>query len=287
VNHFEGRIALVTGSTQGLGQATAELLARRGIAGIAICGRNREKGNAVAESITEETGCPVLYVQTDMGSIHDCERFVDKAGERFGRIDIFASCAGTTRRGWIGDTTQEIWDDVFAVNVRGPFFMIQRAVPWMRRNALSPGSARGWIASVVSISAHGGQPFLVPYAASKGALQTVLKNAAYGLLKDRIRVNGLNIGWANTPHEHDIQQEYHNRKPNWLEQAAPLQPFGRLIEPEDVARALAFLASDESGIMTGSVIDYDQTVVGCRLAKPGETLIEGEDNLDVVDTGEP
>lgn len=267
---FAGRVCVVTGGTQGLGETTARLFAERGAAGVAICGRNAEKGEAVAAAITEETGCPVLYVQTDLTDPEQCAHFVRSAGERFGRIDVFSSCAGSTERGWIDDTTPEIWDRIFATNVRGPFFMIQEAVKWMRKNDLGDHCARGWIVNVISISAHGGQPFLVPYAASKGALQTLTKNIAFGLLEDRIRVNGLNIGWLNTPNEHAIQQSFHDRDANWLEEAAPLQPFGRLIEPIDVANAIAFFGSEESGVVTGSVVDFDQTIIGCRFKKPGE-----------------
>lgn len=267
---FKGRVCVVTGGTQGLGEATARLFAQRGAAGVALCGRNVQNGESVASSIKQETGCPALYVPTDISKPEECAHFVREAGEQFGRIDVFASCAGTTERGWIDDTTPEIWDRIFATNVRGPFFMIQEAVKWMRRNPLDDASARGWIVNVISISAHGGQPFLVPYASSKGALQTLTKNLAFGLIEDRIRVNGLNIGWLNTPNEHAVQQSFHHRDPNWLEEAAPLQPFGRLIEPMDVANAIAFLGSEESGVVTGSVMDFDQTVIGCRFKKPGE-----------------
>jgi NAD(P)-dependent dehydrogenase (short-subunit alcohol dehydrogenase family) len=267
---FDGRICVVTGGTQGLGEAVARMFAQRGAAGVALCGRNRHHGTAVAESITADFGCPALYVQTDLTDPSQCARFIEEAGQRFGRIDVFASCAGSTERGWLDDTTPEVWDRIFATNVRGPFFMIQNAARWMRKNALDGASARGWIVNVISISAHGGQPFLVPYAASKGALQTLTKNLAFGLLTDRIRVNGLNIGWLNTPNEHAVQQSFHHRDPNWLQEAAPLQPFGRLIEPVDVANAIAFLASEESGIVTGSIMDFDQTVIGCRFKKPGE-----------------
>lgn len=269
-NQFANRVALVTGGTQGLGEATARLFARRGAIGVAICGRNIEHGTHIAKSITDETDCPVLFVPTDLMNIADCKNFVDQAAERFGRIDIFAGCAGTTERGSLDNTSEEVWNRIFAVNVRAPFFLIQRIVPWMRKNDIGPASARGWIVNVISISSHGGQPFLVPYSASKGALRTLTKNIAFGLLSDRIRVNGINLGWANTPSEHQVQISYHNKPDNWLEHASTFQPFGRLIEPNDVAHAVAFLTSEDSGIMTGSIIDYDQSVIGCRFKKPGE-----------------
>ncbi len=127
---------------------------------------------------------------------------------------------------------------------------------------------RGWLGARLDrqhhhhVQPHGGQPYLVPYSASKGALATLTRNLAHGLLADRIRVNGLNIGWTNTPGEHAIQTSFHRRPANWLDEASAQQPFGRLIEVDEVARAVAFLASEESGLMTGSVIDMDQQVVG-------------------------
>jgi NAD(P)-dependent dehydrogenase (short-subunit alcohol dehydrogenase family) len=118
------------------------------------------------------------------------------------------------------------------------------------------------------MSAHGGQPFICAYSGSKGALLTLTKNIAFSLMRDHIRVNGLNIGWTDTPGEHRIQTEFHHADPHWLEQAEARQPFGRLIKPDEVARAIAFLTSEESGLMTGSIIDFDQSVVGSFESAP-------------------
>ena len=149
------------------------------------------------------------------------------------------------------------WDYLFAVNVRAPFFLIQRAVPVMRR-----GGRGGTIASIGSIAAHGGQPYIAAYVAAKAALLALTKNLANALRWDRIRVNALNIGWTATPTEHELQTNFHGLGEDWLERVSANQPFGRLLSPEDVARALAFLASDELALMTGSIVDFDQTVVG-------------------------
>jgi NAD(P)-dependent dehydrogenase (short-subunit alcohol dehydrogenase family) len=127
----------------------------------------------------------------------------------------------------------------------------------------------GAIANVGTIVAYGGPPFLIAYSASKGALMTMTRALANALKHDRIRVNTLNIGWTNTPREHLVQTEVHDRPQNWLEVVSQTQPFGRLIEPEEVARALAFLCSAESGLMTGAVIDFDQTIIGTMDDNPG------------------
>jgi NAD(P)-dependent dehydrogenase (short-subunit alcohol dehydrogenase family) len=144
-----------------------------------------------------------------------------------------------------------------AINVRAPFFLIQDAAKVMRREKTG-----GSIVNIQSMSAHGGQPFISAYCVSKGALATLTKNAAFSLMPWRIRVNGLNLGWMNTPGEDRIVRLYHDAQDGWLEKAMAEQPFGRLIETGEAARAVAFLASDESGMMTGANIDFDQSVMG-------------------------
>ncbi len=105
-------------------------------------------------------------------------------------------------------------------------------------------------------------PFLAPYSITKGALMPLTRNLGYALSRDRIRINTLNIGWMDTPGEHAIQVKYHGGDPDWLAGVEAGMPFGRLLKPDEVAKAVAFLASDDSGLMTGAVIDFDQSVVG-------------------------
>jgi NAD(P)-dependent dehydrogenase (short-subunit alcohol dehydrogenase family) len=117
--------------------------------------------------------------------------------------------------------------------------------------------------NILSMSSHGGQPFISAYSGSKGALATLTRNVAFSLLRNRIRVNGLNLGWMDTPGEDQIQRLYHAASDGWLAGAEAGTPFGRLIKPEEAARAVAYLASAESGLMTGSIVDFDQQVIGC------------------------
>jgi NAD(P)-dependent dehydrogenase (short-subunit alcohol dehydrogenase family) len=149
------------------------------------------------------------------------------------------------------------------VNTRAPFFLMQEAAKIMRREG-----TEGRMVNILSMSAHGGQPFITAYCGSKGALATLTKNVAFSLMPWRIRVNGLNIGWMSTPGEDRIMRTYHGADDDWLENAAKEQPFGRLLDPREVARAVAFLASTESGMMTGSIIDFDQSVLGCWESAP-------------------
>ncbi len=262
LNQFGGQYAVVTGGTQGLGEAAARLLAERGAAGLVICGRNVERGEAIATELSA-AGCTTHYVRADLASVEDCRRVVARADEAFGALHVLVNCAGATDRGTILDTTPELYDHIFAINTRAPFFLIQEAAKIMRREGIA-----GAVVNIISMSSHGGQPFICAYSASKGALLTLTRNVAFSLMPDRIRVNGLNIGWTDTPGEHRIQRLVHGAAEGWLAAAERAQPFGRLIKPDEVARAIAFLCSEESGLMTGSIVDFDQSVLGAYESPP-------------------
>jgi len=153
--------------------------------------------------------------------------------------------------------TPEHFDRMMAGNVRAPYFLIQAAARLM-----IDAGAQGSIVNVGSTSGYGGQTKLSAYAISKGALSVMTRNLAYGLMRHGIRVNQVNPGWMETPSEHRTQIEQDGAPPNWLELAAPTRPFGRLVQPWEVANAIAFCLSPDSGLMTGNVIDVDQTVQG-------------------------
>jgi len=269
-NQFAGQYAVVTGGTQGLGEAIARLFARRGAAGIVICGRNRQRGETVSRELTK-SGCDTRFVQVDLASMDDCRKVVAAADKAWGKLHILVNCAGMTDRGTILDTSPELFDRMFAVNVRAPFFLMQDAIKIMLREKIA-----GSIVNVISMSGHGGQPFIAAYCSSKGALVTLTRNVAFAALRDRIRVNGLNLGWSDTPGEDRIMKTYHDAQPGWVAKAEQGLPFGRLIKPDEVARAVAYMASSESGLMTGSVIDFDQTIRGTYESgpQPSETLAQ-------------
>jgi NAD(P)-dependent dehydrogenase (short-subunit alcohol dehydrogenase family) len=262
MSRMDNKIAVVTGSTQGLGAAIARLFAERGAKGLVTCGRSRDKGEAVAARIQAETGVKTVFVQADQGKVEDCSKIIAAADQAFGRLDVLVNAAAITDRGTILNTSPELFDAMFAINVRGPFFLMKEAIELMRRDKVE-----GSIVNIGSMSAKAGQPFLAAYCASKGALATLTENTAYALLRNRIRVNQLNIGWMASDGEMRIQK-LDGSPDNWLEQAAPKQPWGRLIDPQEVARAVAFLASEESGLMTGSVVNFDQSVWGAYDGAP-------------------
>ncbi|MEM8728544.1 MAG: SDR family oxidoreductase [Pseudomonadota bacterium] len=256
MNRIDGKIAVITGGTQGLGAATAEMFAAAGAAGIAIVGRDTAKGQRRAEQITEASNVPVLMITADLAQTEDLCRIIPDADARFGRIDILVNAAGLTDRGNLLNTTPALFDAIFAVNTRAPFFLMQDAVKVMERE-----NSGGRIVNIGSMSSQAGQPFLAPYCASKGALSTLTRHAGYALMRNRVHVNQLDIGWMASDHERALQLA-ESGDPDWEAKARADLPFGRLIDPKEVARAILFLASEDAGIMTGSVIQYDQSVWG-------------------------
>jgi NAD(P)-dependent dehydrogenase (short-subunit alcohol dehydrogenase family) len=257
-----GKVAVVTGGTQGLGEATAHLFAARGAAGIVICGRNAQNGARVKSSL-EKNGTRTVYVKADLANVEDCRKVIAETDKAFGQVDVLVNAAAITDRGTIWDTEPKLFDAMFAVNVRAPFFLMQDAAKLMKRE-----NRNGAMVNIISMSGHGGQPFITAYCASKGALITLTKNVAFSLMRHGVRVNGLCIGWTDTPGEDRIMKMYHDAADGWLQQAEASLPFGRLLKPDEVARATAYLSTDESGLMTGSIIDFDQQVLGCYERAP-------------------
>ena len=259
---LDGQVAVITGATQGLGEATAHLFADRGIAGLVITGRNAARGKAVRAAL-EAKGVRTVFVAADLSRQEAPAEVMQAADSAFGRVDILVNSAGITDRGTIWDTDPALFDTMFAVNVRAPFFLMQHALKIMKRERI-----RGSIVNIISMSGHGGQSFITAYSASKGALITLTKNVAYSVMRHHIRVNGLTIGHMDTPGEDRIMKTYHGAEDGWLADAEAEKPFGRLLKTDEVARAIAFLASDESGMMTGSIVDFDQKVLGAGDSPP-------------------
>jgi NAD(P)-dependent dehydrogenase (short-subunit alcohol dehydrogenase family) len=258
---LEGKIAVITGAAQGIGEATAHLFAERGAAGLLLTDRNAQKGRAVAAQISK-AGTPAEFIAAELDDIIQVQQIVPAADAHFGKVHVLVNVAGLTDRGTVWDTSPELWDRIFAVNVRAPFFLMQAALKLMERDKIE-----GAMVNIISVNAHGGTSYLTPYSASKGALAILTKNFAHSVANRRIKVNGLNIGWVDTPGEDAVLKRFHHAKDDWLAEAEKGRPWGRLMKPEEVARAIAFLSSEESGLMTGSVIDFDQVVQG-----PNETI---------------
>jgi NAD(P)-dependent dehydrogenase (short-subunit alcohol dehydrogenase family) len=247
---LEGKVLVVTGGTQGLGAAIARRAAALGAEGLVLVGRDASRGERVAGELG------AVFVRADLSDADACVAAIDACEGRFGRLDGLVNAAGMSSRGTLDDTSVELWDRLFAVNVRAPFLLMQRAARVMRR-----GGRGGSIVNIVTMASHGGEPALTAYSASKGALATLTRNAGYQLQPDRIRVNGLNIGWTATEGEHGVQTST-GQPSGWLADADASRPFGRLLRPDDIAPMVTYLLSDAAAMVTGSVIDFDQTVHG-------------------------
>ena len=254
MNRMDGKVCVVTGATQGLGAAIARRLAAAGAKGIVVTGRNQGRGALVARHIAEEYGIWAHFLQADFANVDDCRRVIAETDRLFGRIDVLVNAGASTARGTITDTTPETFDALFATNVRGPYFLMQEAIKLM----ISKG-IEGAICNIGSISALAGQPFINAYCASKGALTTLTANTAFSVMANRIRVNQLNVGWMASDNERALQAE---GDADWEAKAAAKLPFGRLVDPAEAARAVNFLVSEDAGLMTGAIVNFDQSVWG-------------------------
>ena len=252
---LDGKVVLINGGTQGVGGASARAAVREG-AQVVVTGRRLDAGKRFAAEL-EELGGDVRFVQTDMADPQQARRSVTRTVEEFGRIDGLCNAAGITTRGTLLDTTPELFDTHIAVNLRGPFFAMQAAAADM----VERGTA-GSIVNIISIAEHGGQGYLAPYVAAKAGLAGLTRNSAYAHRWDRIRINGLNIGWTESEGETQTQQQFHQADDGWASEAAKKVPMGKLGQPDEIAEMVVLLLSPRSGVVTGSVIDWDQIVIG-------------------------
>ena len=264
---YKNKVVIVTGSTQGSGAEVAKLFAHRGAEAITICGRNEQQGLEIKSEI-ESIGSKCIFVKADLNEAEECQNIVKKTDTAFGKINSLINVAGFTERVTILSTTLDNYNRNFNINTRAPFLLMQDSIKIMIREKI-----QGTILNVLSMAMYSGMPFLTAYSGSKAALAIITKNVANGVAGHKIRVNALNIGWTDTPGEDTIQRKFHEGGDDWLKKAEAKVPFKRLTKPIDVARAAAYFCSEESGLVTGSVIDYDQTVNGWHSYSAYDTSI--------------
>jgi NAD(P)-dependent dehydrogenase (short-subunit alcohol dehydrogenase family) len=249
-------MALITGGTQGLGLAVAHELVAAGCPQLILVGRSAEKG-ARAKAELEAKGAKVAFQSCDIAKADACEALLKTAHAEFGPINALLNSAALTTRGSILDSSPELFDAHINTNLRAPFYLMQGVA-----NQLIAADQSGSMVNILSVSAYVGQSFLAPYAASKGGLISLTKNAANMLRHHKIRVNGVAPGWMDTPGEDDIQKQFHGADDNWREAAAKSLPLAQLVDPAQLAPLISYLLSPSSGVITGSIIDYDQQIVG-------------------------
>ncbi len=241
------RVVLITGSTTGIGAATARLCADQG-ALVMVHGRDEPRAAAVCKAL----GARSSYVVADLADPAAPERLISATTERFGRIDALVNNAALTTRGNLQNTDLALFDRLVAVNVRAPLFLIQHALPHFRR------LGRGVVVNIGSVNAYCGEPNLVAYSITKGALTTLTRNLADALAAEHVRINQINVGWTITDNERTLK-EAEGLPSGWeLQLPSAYAPSGRIFYPEEVARHIVFWLSDLAGPVSGTVFELEQ-----------------------------
>jgi len=244
---FRGKIAIVTGGAKGIGKAIVKQLAERG-ASVVIADITAD-GQEFCEHLKSE-GRSVAFIRTDVRDAADTQAMVSMAETKYGGLDVLINSAGIFPRATLLETTEELWDKIMDINLKGVYQSCQAAVPAMTKRGA------GVIVNIGSLNADGGAPNLFAYATSKGGVLTMTKNLARALSKHKIRVNCVHPGWVVTEGEIEIQRAQ-GSSDDWVETEGSKIPLGRVQTPEDVSKTVVFLASDHADQITGQAISVD------------------------------
>ncbi len=245
-----GKVAIVTGSGTGIGKAIAMLLAREG-ARVAVADLDQEQGEQTVQEI-QQAGGEARFWLLDVSRESEVEQVFREIAQAFGKIDILVNNAGVTG---VDKPTHEVseeeWDQVFDVDVKGVFFCTKHAVPYMQQNG------RGSIVNISSIYGLVGSHELAPYHAAKGAVTLMTRKDAVTYGKDNIRVNSVHPGTIMTPLVEELGSRMEGGLPAYEKMMAARHPIGHTGKPEDVAYGVLYLASDESAFTTGAQLAID------------------------------
>lgn len=246
---LENKIALITGGGSGIGKATAFLFAKEG-ARVVITGRREQiLQGAVIEAKTENL--EIEYLVSDVSEEKDCKAAVDYTVSKFGRIDILFNNAGVSYMGITHETSTELWDKTFDINVKGIYLMSKYAIPYMIEEKsgciVNNSSILGLKASPAGFAA---------YSSSKGAVNQLTRSMALEYADKGIRVNGICPGTIYTPMMDDLFDKWSDREVG-EKRYISVHPIGRLAQPEEIAHAVLFLCDDNIKFMTGTMLSVD------------------------------
>jgi len=244
---FKDKVAVITGGAQGIGRAIAETLAQGG-ANVVVADLQVEKAEATAKEITANAGQQAIAVHVDVADSASAKAMIDRAIAEFGRIDILVNNAGTTRDNLIMRMKEADWDLVLNVNLKGAFNCSKAAIRSMMKQHY------GRIINITSVSGLAGQAGQTNYSSSKAGLIGFTKALAKEVGSRNITVNAVAPGFVETVLTDDLPQELKDL-------ALQMTPVGRFGKPQDIANAVAFLASDEVSFITGQVLSVDGGMV--------------------------
>lgn len=245
---LEGKAVIVTGSATGIGKAIASRCVAEG-ARVVVHGLEREMAEAVAASLGVDRA--VAHVE-DLTVAGCPQRLVELALRHFGRLDAVVNNAALVAPGNVHDTDLAFFRRMLEVNTLAPFALIQAALTALRRT-------RGCVLNIGSVNAWSGEPNLLPYSVSKGALMTLTRNLGDTLMReDGVRVNQINPGWVLTENEAKRKREQGLREDWYKDLPKVYAPAGRILLPEEIAAAAIYWLADESGPVSGQVVDLEQ-----------------------------
>ncbi|MGK7371126.1 MAG: SDR family NAD(P)-dependent oxidoreductase [Candidatus Halalkalibacterium sp. M3_1C_030] len=245
---LDGKVALITGATSGIGRAIAELFAVEGAA-VALNGRNKVEGEKIVKNISKNGGTAV-FLQADISSAKTNRELISSVLSEFGRLDILVPNAGVLGLGSVTTVTEETWHQTMDINLNAVFYLMRAAIPHLKSN-----ENKASIVVTGSIAAHKGFPNHAAYCASKGALEALVKQVAVDYAPD-IRINMVNPGPIDTALYKNSAAAFPNPE-TVLNEVPGSLPMNRIGHPIEIAKAVLFLASDDSPWTTGSVLTVD------------------------------